>query len=129
MQSVDDSFCDVGVVFECLEDAHQNRLRFGTVNTAVAVAVFTQHHRTGATFVNHIIRGILRRKRPQPMRLTVDSPACFVGVHDSRCFHHLTDFFVPAMNNRKGISSLHFALCALYFASGFLRRFLRAALR
>ena len=58
MQSVDDGFCDVGVVFECLEDAHQHGLRFGTVNTAVAVAVFTQHHgiasgTTGSTTLRH----------------------------------------------------------------------------
>ena len=47
MQGIDDGFCDVGVtLFERLEDAHQNRLRFGTVNTAVAVTVFTHHHRT-----------------------------------------------------------------------------------
>ena len=59
MQSIDDGFCGVGVfLFECLEDAHQNRLRFGTVNTAVAVAVFTQHHgiasgTTGSTTLRH----------------------------------------------------------------------------
>ena len=47
MQCVDDDFCDVGVaLFECLEDAYQNRLRFGTLNAAVAVAVFLHHHDT-----------------------------------------------------------------------------------
>lgn len=42
MESVDDGFCDVGVLlFEGLEDTHQHGLRFGTVKAAVAVAVFT----------------------------------------------------------------------------------------
>ena len=47
MQSVDDGFCDVGVLLlEGLEDAHQNRLRFRIVNAAVAVTVFPHHHGT-----------------------------------------------------------------------------------
>ena len=38
MQGIDDGFCDVGVtLFERLEDAHQDRLRFGTIIATVAV--------------------------------------------------------------------------------------------
>ena len=41
MQGMDNGFGNVGVsLFECLEDAHQDRLRFGSVKAAVAVAVF-----------------------------------------------------------------------------------------
>ena len=42
MQSVDNGFYDVGVsLFEGLEDAHQHGLCFGTLNSAVAITVFT----------------------------------------------------------------------------------------
>ena len=44
MQCVGDGFCDVGVImFAGLEDAHQDRLRFGTVCASVQPAVFSHH--------------------------------------------------------------------------------------
>ena len=61
----------------------------------------SQHHRTGTAFVDHIIRRVLRRKRPQPMRFAVDSPTRFIAVQNARTFHHLTDFIVPTFQYQR----------------------------